>query len=490
METSKQVIDASQNGSSLATETSAKENIIIVDTNVLIHDPDAISKFKVDGNLLVIPLIVILELDKLKKRPGIGFDAREVTKQIKILQKQKDKNLKICRVMDWQGLDLDRGHPDHQILAMINRIILERNNQLLALGNRHSHKHKNSKPSPYSGYNKVKFISKDTTITILATEFFGEAGLLVEDYQFDQVVAPEYQDLPKVNVKAANIDPVALRFKIRRKLDIEENGGVICSCNQEMFNKVPDPKLKKTFVAIKKGDSFQIVNPNINIAGIRPFSINGKGPNWEHYIAMHLLTDREIDLVFLQGGAGSGKTLLAMAAAISCRENYKSIIVARPVEPIEGDKLGFFPGGIEDKLAIWRVPIDQAISFIKEANSFTDDGKKAGKNGVIEYLEKNSIPMTPLDYIRGTTFHKAFMIIDEGQNLTPHMVKTIITRAGNHTKMVLTGDLGQIDHKNLDSKSSGLAYGISRMRNHNNVGVVIFKETVRSPLAEMANRLL
>ncbi len=207
--------------------------------------------------------------------------------------------------------------------------------------------------------------------------------------------------------------------------------------------------------------------------------------NWSQYVALAQILDPEINLVFLQGGAGTGKTLIALAGALEQRRKYTNIVIARPMVHLEDrDEIGFLPGGLEQKMAPWTEPILQAFSFLGDL--------KAENGELITRLQENKkIIMKPLDYIRGETYHKSFMVIDEAQNLTPHQVKTIITRAGSNTKMVFTGDLGQIDrNRRLDRKTSGLAYAMSKMANQRVVGMVNFKDTVRSPLASLAEELL
>ena len=194
---------------------------------------------------------------------------------------------------------------------------------------------------------------------------------------------------------------------------------------------------------------------------------------------------RKIQVVFLQGGAGTGKTLMALAGALEQRKKYTKIVIARPMVHLEDrDEIGFLPGGLEEKMAPWTEPILQAFAFL--------GGMRPENRDLITRLQENKkIIIKPLDYIRGETYHKSFMVIDEAQNLTPHQVKTIITRAGSNTKMVFTGDLGQIDrNRRLDRKTSGLAYAMSKMSNQRVVGIVNFKDTVRSPLASLAEELL
>jgi len=189
--------------------------------------------------------------------------------------------------------------------------------------------------------------------------------------------------------------------------------------------------------------------------------------------------------VIVKGGAGTGKTLLALAAALSVKRQYRQILVSRPMIHLEDkDNMGFLPGDIRDKMGPWLRPIWQNLSFLKEISSHN--------RGIIDkMIEEKKIEIEPLDYIRGTTFWKCMLIIDEAQNLTPHQVKTIITRVGEGTKIIFTGDLDQIDRRRrLDKISSGLAYAVGRLRNQGIVASVKFKTSVRSELAKMGVELL
>lgn len=230
----------------------------------------------------------------------------------------------------------------------------------------------------------------------------------------------------------------------------------------------------------------KVIDPEINALGVKPFSLNGDF-NWAQMIALYQLLDPSIQLVFLQGGAGTGKTLLALASAIGQRSMCNQIIITRPMIHLEDeDRMGFLPGDYLDKLSPWVIPIRQALHFLK------DDSVSNSHKSVIQNMEETKkLDFLSLDYIRGMSFNRYRLIVDDAQNLTPHQVKTIITRAGMNTKVIFTGDIGQIDRRRrLDEKSSGLTYAMNRMSNHPLVGITTFKETVRSPLAKLAEEVL
>ena len=212
---------------------------------------------------------------------------------------------------------------------------------------------------------------------------------------------------------------------------------------------------------------------------------NDAPPNWPQNVALYVLSQTDISLVFLEGGAGTGKTLLALAAAVEKRRDYRQILVTRPMVHLEDmDNMGFLPGDIKEKMDPWLRPIWQNLSVLKEANP-------ENRELIDKLTADKKIDIEPLDYIRGTTFIKSILIVDEAQNLTPHQVKTIITRAGMGTKLIFTGDLDQIDRKRrLDKASNGLAYAAGRLANQEIVSCVKFHTSVRSELAKIGVELL
>jgi len=234
----------------------------------------------------------------------------------------------------------------------------------------------------------------------------------------------------------------------------------------------------------------KIIPKNIQASGIRPYSGPGiphddQKFNWPQNIALYQLANQDVSLVFLEGGAGTGKTLLALASALEQKKEFRQILVSRPMVHLEDtDNMGYLPGDINEKMSPWLKPIWQNLTFLKEIS----DGNQ---QKIDKLLHDKKIEIEPLDYIRGTTFFKCLLIIDEAQNLTPHQVKTIITRAGMHTKIIFTGDLDQIDRKRrLDRLSSGLAYATGRLANQKLVASVKFQTSVRSDLAKIGVELL
>jgi PhoH-like ATPase len=443
--------------------------IIVLDTSVLVHDPESIEILQRDGGIIAIPWVVLEELDQLKNKANVGWDAREAIKRIEesarnhcpafmIEPKPASRHFKNS---------LQKEKADHQIIATA-----------LALQSANG-----SKP-------EVVLMSRDTVVRVLAREL----GIRTEDYPYHHVNAVFHSHLKRINVPAEGYCQCEGRFEYDLKNigPLQHNEGVVCwsDCEGEW---------RESFAALFKGDHFRVIPSDIEAMGLRPFSLDSNGDggdpdktratdnkkNWSQYIALAQILDPEINLVFLQGGAGTGKTLIALAGALEQRKKFTNIVIARPMVHLEDrDEIGYLPGALEQKMAPWIEPILQAFSFL-------GDIKPENRDLIARLQENNKISIKPLDYIRGATYHKCFMVIDEAQNLTPHQVKTIITRAGAKTKMVFTGDLGQIDrNRRLDRKTSGLAYAMSKMANQRVVGIVNFKDTVRSPLAGLAEELL
>lgn len=469
-------------------------HVIVADTNIFVHDPTAVNFLREkEGTILCIPICVLYELDNLKDRPDIGGDAREAARWIEEALSHGDGNLLVFKESpSFKSLEgLNRNKADHIIIAV-------------------AAKFKNNKK-----YSKVTLISRDRMVRVIARQF----GIDTESYDRDSVNETPGFELRNVDVKADDIhavtrkvvaaqedEPAADAPEKKKKSkqakgprvetiteyffpydpeicgSVLENEGVVCTCGSDLAKG--RSYFGKRFPAVRKGNMFRLISPDISAFGLHPLSVNGNGPNWWQMIALSQLLDPSINLIFLQGGAGSGKTLLAMAAAIESRRFFKRIIVGRPMVHLEDeDKMGFLPGDVQDKLSPWLIPIGQALDILKS------DAEKVAIIKDMEYRKK--ISYVSLDYIRGMTFHRTYLIVDEAQNLTPHQIRTVVTRAGMGTKVVFTGDLGQIDRKRrMDRHSSGLAFAINRMTGRPIVGTIIFRDTVRSPLASLAEELL
>ncbi|MCF8045722.1 MAG: PhoH family protein [Desulfarculaceae bacterium] len=440
--------------------------VVILDTSTLVHDPLCMDYLIENRVLACIPWVVLEELDGLKKRTDVGFDAREAIRNLEKLRREKSPYLKIAKETEWAGLEvLDRRKNDHKIIAAANAINKD--------------------------FANVKIVSKDSMMRIKVREL----GFEAQDYYRDQVDSQNGRDLPRVEVDADAIDKNDFTFAFlpEEHGDININEGVVCVSDWAGDSKRPDVTAAKDehFAAVRIDDQkFRIVPNNIQAFGIRPYTdpekYGGKAViNWPQTIALFQLTRPDTALVFLEGGSGTGKTLLALAAALEQRRDYRQILITRPMVHLEDtDNMGYLPGDVREKMDPWLRPIWQNLSILKDLD-------KGNSQLVEKLLQEKKIDIEPLDYIRGTTFWKCLLIIDEAQNLTPHQMKTIITRAGMGTRIIFTGDLDQIDRKRrLDKVSSGLAYAMSRLGGQKIVASVKFEVSVRSELAKIGVELL
>jgi PhoH-like ATPase len=215
------------------------------------------------------------------------------------------------------------------------------------------------------------------------------------------------------------------------------------------------------------------------VSGIKP-------RNAEQTFAIHAIMNPEVKLVTIQGVAGTGKTLLTLAGALEQRREYKQIYLARPIVPLSNKDIGYLPGDIKSKLNPYMEPLWDNLKFIQNQYNEADKEFKA----IAEMVTKEKLMITPLAYIRGRSLSNIFFIVDEAQNLTPHEIKTIITRAGENTKIVFTGDIYQIDTPYLDSQSNGLSYLIDRVKDHPLYAHITLEKGERSELANLANEML
>ncbi|MFO7752576.1 MAG: PhoH family protein [Desulfobacteraceae bacterium] len=440
--------------------------VVILDTSTLVHDPMCMD-YLIDNRVQAcIPWVVLEELDGLKRRADVGFDAREAIRNLEKLGQNKSPYLKIVKELEWAGLEvLDRRNNDHKIIAAANRVRSE--------------------------FENVKVVSKDSMMRIKVREL----GFEAQDYYRDQAESQNGRELPRIEVEVDDIDKTDFTFPFipEEHGEIDINEGVVCISEWAGDFKRPEKTgaRDERFAAVRIDDArFRIVPNNIQAFGIRPYTDPEKqednpGRNWPQSIALFQLTRADTALIFLEGGAGTGKTLLALAAALEQRRHYRQILITRPMVHLEDtDNMGYLPGDVREKMDPWLRPIWQNLSILKDLDQ--DNSRLIEK-----LLQEKKIDIEPLDYIRGTTFWKCLLIIDEAQNLTPHQMKTIITRAGMGTRIVFTGDLDQIDRKRrLDKVSSGLAYAISRLGGQKIVASVKFEVSVRSELAKIGVELL
>ena len=440
------------------------EKAFVLDTNVLIHDPNAISEF--DDNTVVIPIYVIEELDTLKKfHDEKGRNAREVARVINALCEKADiaagvplpKKGTLMVMLEQKRSELyglDPHHPD-------NRIIFT------ALNLKETKKYKD-----------VVFVSKDLNARIKA----GAVGLKTMDYEKAKVNIDElYQGFADITVE----DNLISDFYAHKKISLDNekyNNGNPFTINQYVVLK-SNVNEKTSCVARFNGTEFvPLIQDNPQIWGVQ-------SRNVQQRFAFDALLREDISVVTLVGQAGTGKTLLAIAAGLQQtldNMKYSKVLVARPVIPM-GKDIGFLPGGKDEKLHYWMQPIFDNLRFIFDKNTA---GHKNPEEEINYLMRLGKIELEALTYIRGRTIPKQYLIIDEAQNLSPHEVKTIISRAGEGTKIVLTGDPYQIDNPYLDSESNGLTHAVEHFKGQDIAAHITFIKSERSKLASLAADLL
>lgn len=440
---------------------SEKRKLFVIDTNVVLHDSTCIHQF--EENDIVVPISVLEELDHFKRgNEQLHFNAREFLRQLDELSNQKstdDSNLqdqkqgKIRVVVNhnWHP-DVEAAFqedcPDHRIL-----------NCAYKLSNKNSER-------------ETILISKDTNMRLKARSL----GITAEDYTTDKIM-----DLDSVYTGSRLVEDAP-----GAAIETLINTGQI---DLTAFPSITKPKANENFI-IRNGTKSALATYNAiedKILRVEKMPAYGILPrNAEQSFALHMVTDNKVQLVTLSGKAGTGKTLIALAGALKCRSDYRKIYLARPIVPLSNRDLGFLPGDIQSKMDPYMQPLFDNLSVIR--HQFRANDKRVKK--INQMLEDEKLLITPLAYIRGRSLQRSFFIVDEAQNLTPHEVKTIITRAGDGTKIVFTGDIQQIDHPYLDKRSNGLTYLTSRMKDQDMYAHITLEKGERSQLADLASELL
>jgi len=448
----------------------------VLDTNVLLHDPQAINAF--DEHTVNIPITVIEEIDRFKKGlDETGRNARQISRFLDSLRESGDlkegipigeKGGKIRVVFGSEFVDL-----------LPKELVGEKaDNRILAVCLGLQEK---EKPP-------VIFVTKDTNLRIKANVL----GITAEDYERGHVVSIDelYSGNTKRFVSAESIESF---FKVgaahvEEVVDRVVEEGEEPSVQDELkpneyvhLVSEVDPQQNALGRHTKDGEVVALQIPK-DIWGIHP-------RNREQRFAMDALLNPEISLVTLVGQAGTGKTLLAIAAGLQMsveEQVYKRLLVSRPIFPM-GRDIGFLPGDVQEKLRPWMQPVFDNVEFLFSGVEGRD-GKK--HRGYEELIEMDMLALEPLTYIRGRSIPYQYIIVDEAQNLTPHEVKTIITRAGEGAKIVLTGDPYQIDNPYIDSTSNGLSYCVERFKGQEVAAHVTLIRGERSNLAELAAELL
>ncbi|ANV86171.1 PhoH family protein [Picosynechococcus sp. PCC 7117] len=440
------------------------KKVFVLDTNVLLHDPKAMLSFA--DNEVVLPITIIEELDRFKKQvDSIGRNARQVSRTLDALSHGGSLV---------QGITLDQGGLLR--VALCKPEILETlptelagdsgDNEILAV----ALTEQNNCQCP------VVLVSKDTNLRIKA----GVLGLTTEDYETGKVNLDEfYGGTAEVLVDAEAI----AKFYQDGTVTLPES-----FFPNQAVTLVDRLKPTHTALGICRGDEHQVVP--LHKATKAPVS-NIQARNREQKFALELLLQDEIQLVTLVGKAGTGKTLLALAAGVAKvagERLYNQLLISRPIVPM-GKDLGYLPGEIKEKLTPWMQPLYDNLDLIFNTQDLKDKPRH-WRHGYEELMELGLLQIEPLTYIRGRTIPRQILIVDEAQNLTPHEVKTILTRAGEGTKIILTGDVEQIDNPYVDASSNGLTYVVEKFKQEAIAGHITLLKGERSPLAERASILL
>lgn len=445
------------------------KKIYVLDTNCYLTDYEAIYKFGTAD--IIIPLKVLEEVDKHKKRQdGVGLNARNF---IRVLDDLRSKGNLNKGVRIDKGLGIVRARPSDLSTLPPDFDPNQADNSILAC----AISEKNENPNK-----KVIVVSLDINLRVRCDAL----GIECEAYTENQVIKKAndiYTGCNKLLVDDQLID----RFYAGEQIFLEEDDNTKDFKSNQFVILVSSANEKKTglsrFIAFNK----PLVKVKEYVKG-KEGTIFGLSPrNKEQQMAMNLLMDESVPVVSMMGSAGTGKTLLAIAAAleyvINREEKYEKIIVSRSVMPM-GKDIGFLPGTMEDKMAPWVAPIQDNLDTL-----FSNKENK-GHDPLAHYKEKGIIQVEALTYIRGRSLNNAFIIIDECQNMNTHEIKTVLTRVGENTKIVLTGDIEQIDNIYLNETTNGLTYAIEKLKGSELTGHVTLTKGERSKVATLAAKLL
>ncbi len=439
-----------------------KKKIFVLDTNVILHDSASLHHFQ--ENDIVLPITVLEELDHFKKgNESINYHAREFIRTLDALSSDRvfhdgitiGQGLGKLRIKLEQefhpdlSLNFSSKVPDHHILNIAYQY---------------------AKANPGE---QVILVTKDGNFRMKARS----VGLQAEDYTSDHV-----KDVSRLYTGRRIVEDIADEIIDKMYHPPYESA----------ISEIPgaDELRPNEYVIIRSGkkSALGVYNSTSHtLKHIGKFPAYGITPrNAEQTFALDALLNEDIHLVSLSGKAGTGKTLLALAAGLERKKSYRQIFMGRPIVPLSNKDIGFLPGDIQSKLGPYMQPLYDNLGVIQHQYASADNKHTLIK----ELLEEEQLVIAPLSYIRGRSLVDIYFIVDEAQNLTPHEVKTIITRAGEGTKVVFTGDIFQIDHPYLDSQSNGLSYLIERMQGQNIYAHVNLEKGERSELAELASNLL
>jgi PhoH-like ATPase len=437
------------------------KKIFVLDTSVLLYDSDAVKNFQ--KNDVAIPITVLEELDSFKKGNTVtNLHAREF---IRYLDKISDANM----IQKWIPLN----GKSHGKIRVVSDEGSRRDASKVFGSVKNDHRILNSalKLCEEEPNRKVVLVSKDINLRLKARALQLDA----EDYE---------------TIRIKDIDHL---YRGKTDMDLPDNTLISKLYQKGRLNhselEKSDP-IRNHYYILKNHSSSALgyYNPeNKQVELVNSQSAYGVTPrNAEQTFAMHALMNPKIQLATITGAAGTGKTLLALASALEQRSLYRQIYLARPIVPLSNRDIGYLPGDVKSKIDPYMQPLWDNLSIIK--NQYKESSKAYKK--IDELIQTDKLSIVPLAYIRGRSLNNVFFIIDEAQNLTPHEIKTIITRAGENTKIIFTGDIFQIDTPYLDAQSNGLSYLVDRMNNNDIYAHINLEKGERSTLANLASKFL
>ncbi|MEX2435922.1 MAG: PhoH family protein [Balneolaceae bacterium] len=437
------------------------KKIFVLDTSVLLYDSDAVKNF--EKHDIAIPITVLEELDSFKKGNTVtNLHARQF---IRYLDKISDANM----IQEWIPLN---GKTHGKIRVVSDEVHSEDANKVFG-SVKNDHRILNSALAlrEQEPEKKVVLVSKDINLRLKARALRLDA----EDYETIRIKDIDHLYRGKTDLSFEDNSPINQLYK----------EGNVDPADLESANPVSNH-----YYILKNHSSSALghYNPRSEkIELVKPLNAFGISPrNAEQTFAMHAMMDPEILLTSVTGSAGTGKTLLALACALEQRSLYRQIYLARPIVPLSNRDLGYLPGDVKSKIDPYMQPLWDNLSIIK--NQYKESSKQYKK--IDELVQTDKLSIVPLAYIRGRSLNNVIFIIDEAQNLTPHEIKTIITRAGENTKIIFTGDIFQIDTPYLDAQSNGLSYLVDRLNNNDIYAHINLEKGERSVLANLASKFL
>ena len=437
------------------------KKIFVLDTSVILHDHNSLNCF--EENDVAIPITVLEELDNFKRGNDTkNFEAREF---IRILDRLSND----FTLQDW--IPINGPKKGKFKIIMENESLIT--DAVKVFGNKNDHKILNAALSLKVSNKEAKIIlvSKDINLRLKAKAL----NIIAQDFETGKIDRDSTLYNGKQIIENIESDFINKLYKQGQNNDVSI-----------LKNKI----VSNGFYILKNGKSSVLgyYNPfDDQLERVEKQYVYGIKPkNAEQTFALHALLNPDIKLISLQGVAGTGKTLLALASALEQHNLYHQIVLARPIVPLSNKDIGYLPGNAEDKINPYMQPLFDNLKFIK--NQFGEKEKKYRK--IEEMQEQGKLKISALAYIRGRSLSNVIFIVDEAQNLTPHEVKTIITRAGENTKIIFTGDVFQIDTPYLDEQSNGLSYLIDRLKGNDLFAHITLEKGERSELANLANQLL